>query len=121
MAKQSQAIFSKNRPVASNDDDAAQLTTSFSRPVGLTPGASFALDLVATFSSETDEVIIQKDQNGVISNWTYGWSDFVGNNKPFVAGSYRLVDNRRSNGIDGLRVGLSTTCTDVYVSVGPVM
>ena len=106
---------------ASTDDDAGKLTTSFQPIVGLQSAKTAQLNIVATLSSGTDEVIIQVQKNGQTKNLTYGWSDFKG--QPlgsFVPGTYRLAAYVRGYGITAARVGLSSTATDIRADFSAV-
>ncbi|MDC0260997.1 hypothetical protein OAK65_02655 [Synechococcus sp. AH-551-N17] len=117
MAQRSHLLFKG----ASNDDDAAKLTTSYSYPPGLSTASTAQLDVVATLSSADDEVIIQSQRNGVTKNTTYGWSDFEETRyQSFTPGTYRLVAYFRGNGITGIRIGLSSTATVDYACVTAV-
>nr|WP_115093681.1 hypothetical protein [Synechococcus sp. UW106] len=106
---------------ASTDDDAGLLTTSFQPIVGLQSAKTAQLNIVATLSSETDEVIIQVQKNGQTKNLTYGWSDFqVPDSPAFLAGPYRLAAYVRGYGITAARVGLSSTATDIRADFSAV-
>jgi len=115
---QSAGIFPK--AAAINPDDAAKLTTSYSLPVGVGSARTVQLDVIATFAADTDTVILQIQRNGVTQNLTLGYDDFTTDNAPFVAGEHRTAAHIRGFGITGLRVGLSSTATDIFASAGPV-
>lgn len=118
-SRQSQGMFPTN---AGNFDDAAQLSTTYSQPVGVGSAKTVQIDVVATFAADTDEVIIQVQRNGTTENLTLGWDEFKvpGAGFAFAAGRYRTSAHIRGFGITGLRVGLSSTATNVYASAGPV-
>ena len=116
-SRQSQGIFATN---AGNFDDAAQLSTTYSLPVGVGSAKTVQIDVVADLAADTDTVIIQIQRNGNTVNQTLGYSDFTTDNAPFVAGEHRTALHLRGFGITGLRVGLSSTAKDVYASCGPV-
>ena len=100
--------------VASTDDDAVRLTTSYQSIVGLGTAKTAQLNIVATLSSESDEVIIQVQKDGVTQNLTYGWNDFnVASQFAFAAGTYRLAAYTRGFGISAARIGLSSTASDI--------
>ena len=103
-----------------NPDDAAKLTTSYSLPVGVGSAKTVQLDVIATFAADTDTVIIQIERNGVTVNETLTYDDFLTDNAAFVAGEHRTSLNLRGSGINGLRLGLSSTASNVYASCGPV-
>ena len=63
---------------ASTDDDAGLLTSSFKSIVGLASAKTAQINIVASFASEDDEVIVQVQNNGVTKNLTFGWNDFKG-------------------------------------------
>ena len=106
---------------ASNDDDAAKLTTSYTYPPGLSTASTAQLDVVATFASAEDEVIIQSQRNSATKNTTYGYREFeVPTGASFIPGTYRLVAHFRGNGITGIRLGLSSTATVDYACVTAV-
>ena len=115
---QSAGIFPK--AAAINPDDAAKLTTSYSLPVGVGSARTVQLDVIATFAADTDTVILQVERNGVTVNETLTYDDFSFDNAAFVAGEHRTALHLRGFGITGLRVGLSSTATDIYASAGPV-
>ena len=103
-----------------NPDDAAKLTTTYSLPVGVASARTVQIDVKATFALQSDTVIIQIQRNGHTINETLTYDDFVTDNAAFVAGEHRTALHLRGFGITGLRVGLSSTATDVYASCGPV-
>ena len=106
---------------AGNQDSSAQLTTTYSLPTGLDSAPTFELDVLATFSAEEDEVIIQVQRNGQTKNITYDWNDFrPRNQQSYVNGTYRLISHHRGYGVTGIRIGLSTTATVEIASAGPV-
>lgn len=116
--RQSQGLFPNT---ASTDDDAGLLSTSFQSIVGIGTAGTVQLNIVATLSSESDEVIIQVQKNGSTKNLTYGWDDFKGpTQSSFVAGTYRLADYTRGFGITAARVGLSSTATDIRADFSAV-
>ncbi len=118
MAKRSQGIFPNT---ASTDDDAGLLTTSFQPIVGLGSATTAQLNIVATLSADTDQVIVQVQKGGFTKNLTYGWDDFKGD-KPgtFVPGTYRLAAYTRGHGITAARVGLSSTASDIRADFSAV-
>jgi hypothetical protein len=75
MAKRSQGLFPN---IASTDDDAGLLATSFQPIVGLGSAGTAQLNIVATLSADTDEVLVQVQKGGSTKNLTYGWDDFRG-------------------------------------------
>ena len=103
-----------------NPDDAAKLTTTYSLPVGVASARTVQIDVKATFALQSDTVIIQIQRNGHTINETLTYDDFVTDNAAFVAGEHCTALHLRGFGITGLRVGLSSTATDVYASCGPV-
>jgi len=106
---------------ASTDDDAGLLTTSYQPVVGLQSAKTAQLNIVATFASDTDEVIVQVQKAGQTKNLTYGWSDFQGPNNPgFTPGEYRLAAYTRGFGITAARVGLSSTATEIRADISAV-
>ena len=117
-SSRSQGIFPA--AAAINPDDAAKLTTSYSLPVGVASAKTVQLDVKATFAADTDVVLIQVQRNGVTVNQTLAYNDFVTDNAPFVAGEHRTSLCLRGFGISGLRIGLSSTATNIYASAGPV-
>ena len=118
MAKRSQGLFPNT---ASTDDDAGLLTTSFQPIVGLGSAGTAQLNIVATLSADTDEVIVQVQKGGSTKNLTYGWDDFRGERPGgFVPGTYRLAAYTRGHGITASRVGLSSTATDIRVDFSAV-
>lgn len=96
--------------VASTDDDAGKLTTSFAPIVGLGSARTAQLNVVATFAAESDTVIIQVERNGNTVNLSYDYSDFDGPFS-FLPGTYRLAAYTRGFGITAARIGLSSTAT----------
>ena len=114
----SSAIFAA--AAAINPDDAAKLTSSFTLPVGVGSANTVQLDVKATFAAQSDTVIIQIERNGVTVNETLGYDDFTTDNAAFVAGEHRTSIYLRGFGISGLRVGLSSTASNIYASCGPV-
>ena len=117
-SSRSQGIFPA--AAAINPDDASKLTSSYSLPLGVSTARTVQVDVKATFAADTDVVLIQVQRNGVTVNETLGYNDFVTDNEPFVAGEHRTSLHLRGFGITGLRVGLSSTATDIYASAGPV-
>ena len=118
--KQSQGIFATN---AGNFDDAAELSTTYSLPVGVGSAKTVQIDVVAEFAADTDEVIIQiQRESGAVENLTLGWSEFKPRHglSAFAAGTYRTSAHVRGHHIKGLRIGLSSTATSIYASAGPV-
>ena len=116
----STGIFSIN---AGNFDDAAELSTTYSLPVGVGSAKTVQIDVVAEFAAVSDEVIIQiQKESGAVENLTLGYDDFKGPaaGLAFVAGTYRTSAHVRGHHISGLRIGLSSTATNVYASAGPV-
>ena len=118
MARSSSAIFPAG--AAQNPDDAAKLTTSFTLPGGVASARTVQLDVKATFAADSDTVIIQIQRNGATVNETLGYNDFVTDNEPFVAGEHRTSLHLRGFNISGLRIGLSSTASNIYASCGPV-
>ena len=114
----SSAIFPAR--AAQNPDDAAKLTTSYSLPGGVASARTVQIDVKATFAADTDTVIIQIQRNGATINETLGYDDFTTDNASFVAGEHRTSLHLRGFGITGLRVGLSSTASNIYVSCGLV-
>ena len=116
--RQSQGMYPTN---AGNFDHAAELSTTYSLPVGVGSAKTVQLDVVAVFANQSDEVIIQIQRNGTTENLTLGWDEFKGSAYPaFAAGSYRTSAHVRGHHISGLRIGLSSTATGIYASAGPV-
>ena len=115
----STGIFSTN---AGNFDDAAELSTTYSLPVGVGSAKTVQIDVVADLAADTDEVIIQiQKESEAVENLTLSWSEFRGPSlSAFTAGSYRTSVHVRGHHIAGLRIGLSSTATNVYASAGPV-
>ena len=109
-------------PVAAaiNPDDAAKLTTSYSLPVGLASAKTVQLDVKATFAADSDTVIIQVQRGGSTVNETLSYDDFVTDNAAFVAGDHRTSLHLRCFNISGLRIGLSSTASNIHASCGPV-
>ena len=107
---------------ASTDDDAGILTTSYQSIVGLGSARTAQINILATLSSESDQVIIQVQQNGSTKNLTYGWEDFKGpsTGPTFVSGTYRLAAYTRGFGITAARIGLSSTATDIRADFSAV-
>ena len=106
---------------ARRDDDAAKLNTSYTYPPGLSTASTAQLDVVATFTSVSDEVIIQTQRFGATKNTTYSYREFDETPRQgFIPGTYRLVAHFRGNGITGIRLGLSSTATVDYACVTPV-
>ena len=106
---------------ASTDDDAGILTTSYQPIVGLGSARTAQINILATLSSESDEVIIQVQKGGSTKNLTYGWSDFRGPCQfSFVPGTYRLAAYTRGFGITAARIGLSSTATDIRADFSAV-
>lgn len=117
-SRQSTGLFPNT---ASTDDDAGLLTTSFQPIVGLQSAKTAQINIVATFASDTDEVIIQVRKGDLTSNLTYGWGDFRGPSNPsFFPGEYRLAAYIRGYGITAARVGLSSTATEIRADVSAV-
>ena len=114
----SSAIFPAG--AAQNPDDAAKLTSSFTLPVGVASAKTVQVDVKATFAAPSDTVIIQIERNGVTVNQTLTYDDFVTDNAPFVAGEHRTSLHLRGFNISGLRIGLSSTASNIYASCGPV-
>jgi len=113
MARRSSGLFPRNQ---STDDDAGLLTTTYSLPVGVASAKTFQLNIVANFAADTDEVIIQIQKGAATKNVTYSWQDSdAGNFNNFAPGEYRIQAYQRGFGIEGLRVGLSSTATDIRV------
>ena len=116
--RQSYGMFPTN---AANLDDAAALSTSYSLPVGTGSAKTIQIDVVADFAAESDEVIIQIQRNGTTENLTLGYDQFKGPSySAFAAGSYRTSAHIRGFHCTGLRIGLSSTATNIYASAGPV-
>ena len=101
---------------AINPDDAAKLTTSYSLPVGVASAKALQVDVKATFAAPSDTVIIQIERNGVTVNETLGYDDFTTDNAAFVAGEHCTSIHLRGFGISGLRIGLSSTASNIYAS-----
>ena len=114
----SSAIFPAG--AAQNPDDAAKLTSSFTLPVGVASAKTVQVDVKATFADPSDTVIIQIERNGVTVNETLAYDDFFTDNAPFVAGEHRTSLHLRGFNISGLRIGLSSTASNIYASCGPV-
>ena len=116
--KRSQGVFPTT---ASHDDDAGILTTSYGLPVGVGSAKTFQFNIVADFAADTDEVIVQVQKNGQTKNLTFTWAD-AKLDKPgtFTAGTYRIAAYHRGHGITGLRIGLSSTATNVRVDCSAV-
>jgi len=112
MAKRSQGLFPVN---SSTDDDSGLLTTTYSLPVGVASAKTFQFNIVANFAADTDEVIIQIQKGDATKNLRYTFQDSQPGANPFVAGEYRIQAFHRGFGIEGLRVGLSSTATDIRV------
>ena len=117
-SRQSLGIFPA--AAAINPDDAAKLTTTYSLPVGVASARTLQVDVKATFANQSDTIILQIQRNGVTVNETLTYDDFTADNAPFVAGEHRTSLHLRGFGLSGLRVGLSSTATDIYASAGPV-
>ena len=109
-------------PTLLSDDDAGLLTTSYQPIVGLGSAGTVQLNIVATLAADTDEVIVQVQKNGSTKNLTYGSDDFKGPaaGPAFVAGTYRTADYVRGHGITAVRVGLSSTATDIRADFSAV-
>lgn len=105
-------------PPAASIDEASRLTTSYSLPVGVGSAKTVQLDIVAEFTAQSDEVIIQVQRNGTTENLTYGYGDFD-DSFGFTAGTYRTSAHVRGHHITGLRIGLSSTATVEKVTCGP--
>lgn len=118
MAQRSSGIIPSSP--ANNDDSAALLTTTYTLPVGVSTASTVQLDVVATLAADTDQVIIQLDKNGTTKNIILGWNDFRGNTFNFVAGDYRAIAYFRGFGVDGVRIGLSSTATVISATCSAV-
>ena len=106
---------------ASTDDDAGLLTSSFKSIVGLASAKTAQINIVASFASEDDEVIVQVQKNGVTKNLTCGWNDFKGDAlATFVPGPYRLAAHTRGFGITAARIGLTSTASDIRADFSAV-
>ena len=116
--RQSYGMFPTN---AANLDDAAELSTTYSLPLGVGSAKTVQIDVVADFAADSDEVIIQIQRNGTTENLTLGYDQFKGPSySAFAAGTYRTSAHVRGHHISGLRIGLSSTATSIYASAGPV-
>ena len=93
---------------AGDDDHAGQLTTTYKTILGLQYAQNAQLNIVATFASESDEVIIQLQKGGGTKNLTYTFSD-TRSSGSFTPGTYRIVAYVRGFGITASRIGLSST------------
>ena len=102
---------------ASTDDDAGLLTTTYSLPLGVSSARTCQLNLLATFTDETDEIIIQVQKGGLTKNLTYTFQDSETGTQQFTSGEYRIVAYLRGFGVTGLRVGLSSTATDIRADI----
>ena len=106
---------------AGTDDNAGLLTTTFRSVLGLQYAVNAQLNCVADFATEDDEVIIQIERNGVISNLTYNFLDFQpAGQYNFIPGAYRLAAYTRGFGITGARIGLSSTATNIQADFSAV-
>lgn len=119
---QSQGLYPTN---AGNLDNAAllSLTTTYSEIVGVKSAKTVQLDVVADLAADTDTVIIQiRRESGAVENLTLGWDEFKGPAAgiAFAAGTYRASAHFRGFHCTGLRVGLSSTATNIVATAGPV-
>ena len=115
---QSRGMFPVN---ASTDDNAGRLTTSFQSVLGLNTASNAQINCVADLATEDDEVIFQIERNGGISNLTYGWSAFQpAGQYYFSPGAYRMTAYLRGFGITGVRIGLSSTVTNIQADISAV-
>ncbi|MDA9149475.1 hypothetical protein N9N71_02970 [Synechococcus sp. AH-229-G18] len=99
------------------DDDEGRLTTTYQNIGGVGTARSVQINAVCEFSSVDDQLIIQlqkrdADNNLTTKNLTFGYTEFNADNPySFTAGPYRLQSTFRGFGVEGARIGLSSTVT----------
>lgn len=121
MAKSPSQRSSGLFPVTGNDFDEAaalQIGLAYSLPVGCASAKTIQLNVAADFAAQSDEVIIQYQRNGTTANLVLGYEEF--SRGSFVPGFYRTAVQIRGFGLEGLRIGLSSTATAIEASVSAV-